>query len=56
MPLPDAPNLNWLRKQAKRRLDELRKTDPAARRPTRSSISLNARLFQLARSKRTSIP
>jgi ankyrin repeat protein len=29
--LPDAPNLDWLRKQAKRRLDELRKANPAAR-------------------------
>jgi ankyrin repeat protein len=30
-PLPDAPNLDWLRKQAKRRLAELRATDPRAR-------------------------
>jgi len=29
--LPDAPNLDWLRKQAKHRLDEMRKTDPAVR-------------------------
>jgi ankyrin repeat protein len=29
--LPDAPNLDWLRKQAKRRLDELRKANPAAK-------------------------
>ena len=29
--LPDAPNLEWLRKQAKRRLEELQGTDPAAR-------------------------
>jgi ankyrin repeat protein len=29
--LPDAPNLDWLRKQAKRRLEELRRKDPAAR-------------------------
>jgi ankyrin repeat protein len=29
--LPDAPNLDWLRKQAKRRLDELRRADPNAR-------------------------
>src|SRR5690349_2140463 len=29
--LPESPNLDWLRKQAKRRLDELRKTNPAAR-------------------------
>jgi ankyrin repeat protein len=28
--LPDAPNLDWLRKQAKRRLEELRKANPAA--------------------------
>jgi ankyrin repeat protein len=28
--LPDAPNLDWLRKQAKRRLEELRRTDPGA--------------------------
>jgi ankyrin repeat protein len=28
--LPDSPNLEWLRKQAKHRLDELRKTNPAA--------------------------
>ena len=26
--LPDAPNLDWLRKQAKRRLAELRATSP----------------------------
>jgi ankyrin repeat protein len=29
--LPDAPNLDWLRKQAKRTLSELRKTKPAAK-------------------------
>ena len=29
--LPDAPNLDWLRKQAKRKLAELRKTNPAAK-------------------------
>jgi ankyrin repeat protein len=29
--LPDAPNLDWLRKQAKRRLAELRTANPAAR-------------------------
>jgi ankyrin repeat protein len=29
--LPDNPNLDWLRKQAKRRLSALRKTHPAAR-------------------------
>jgi ankyrin repeat protein len=29
-PLPDKPNLDWLRKQAKRRLDELRERNPAA--------------------------
>lgn len=29
--LPDAPNLDWLRKQAKRRLGELRTHNPAAR-------------------------
>ena len=29
--LPDAPDLEWLRKRAKRRLDELRTTQPAAR-------------------------
>ena len=28
--LPDAPNLDWLRKQAKRRLDELRASNPDA--------------------------
>lgn len=28
---PDHPNLDWLRKQAKRRLDELRRENPAAR-------------------------
>jgi hypothetical protein len=28
--LPDAPNLDWLRKQAKRRLEELRASNPAA--------------------------
>ena len=31
MPLPDSPNLDWLRKQAKRHLNELRKANPAAR-------------------------
>jgi ankyrin repeat protein len=31
LPLPDAPNLEWLRKQAKRRLEELRQANPAAR-------------------------
>jgi len=31
MSLPDAPNLDWLRKQAKRRLDELRTANPAAK-------------------------
>ena len=30
MSLPDAPNLDWLRKQAKRRLEELRASNPAA--------------------------
>jgi ankyrin repeat protein len=30
MPLPDNPNLDWLRKQAKRHLDELRKTNADA--------------------------
>jgi ankyrin repeat protein len=29
--LPDAPNLDWLRKQAKRKLDELRKSNPSAK-------------------------
>lgn len=29
--LPDAPNLDWLRKQAKRTLSQLRKTNPAAK-------------------------
>jgi ankyrin repeat protein len=29
--LPDAPNLDWLRKQAKRRLAELRQSSPAAK-------------------------
>jgi ankyrin repeat protein len=29
-PLPDNPNLDWLRKQAKRRLDELRAENPSA--------------------------
>ena len=28
--LPDKPDLDWLRKQAKRRLDDLRRTDPKA--------------------------
>jgi ankyrin repeat protein len=31
LPLPDNPNLDWLRKQAKRRLEELRETNPAAK-------------------------
>jgi ankyrin repeat protein len=30
-PLPDAPSLEWLRKEAKRHFAELRKTNPAAR-------------------------
>jgi len=30
MALPENPNLDWLRKQAKHRLDDLRKMDPAA--------------------------
>jgi hypothetical protein len=29
-PLPENPDLDWLRKRAKRRLDELRKANPAA--------------------------
>jgi ankyrin repeat protein len=29
--LPEAPNLDWLRKQAKRRLEEMRRTDSGAR-------------------------
>jgi len=28
--LPDHPDIDWLRKQAKRRLDELRQAKPAA--------------------------
>lgn len=31
LPLPDSPNLDWLRKQAKRRLAELRRATPTAR-------------------------
>lgn len=31
LPLPDAPSLEWLRKQAKRRLDELRREAPDAK-------------------------
>jgi ankyrin repeat protein len=31
LPLPDSPNLGWLRKQAKRRLQEIRATRPDAR-------------------------
>jgi len=30
LPLPDNPNLEWLRKQAKRRLERLRQEQPAA--------------------------
>jgi len=30
-PLPDSPNLEWLRKQAKRHLDEMRASNPAAK-------------------------
>lgn len=30
-PLPDSPNLDWLRKQAKRRLEALRQTNPGAK-------------------------
>jgi hypothetical protein len=29
--LPESPSLEWLRKQAKRRLEELRRSDPAAK-------------------------
>jgi ankyrin repeat protein len=29
-PLPESPNLDWLRKQAKRRLDELQRSQPSA--------------------------
>jgi ankyrin repeat protein len=29
--LPESPNLDWLRKQARRRLNELRKTDPSVK-------------------------
>ncbi len=29
-PLPESPNLDWLRKQAKRRLDELQRSQPTA--------------------------
>ena len=31
LPLPDSPNLEWLRKQAKRRLEEVRASNPDAR-------------------------
>ena len=31
LPLPENPNLEWLRKQAKRRLQELRRPDPTAK-------------------------
>lgn len=31
LPLPDSPNLDWLRKQAKRRLETLRQENPGAR-------------------------
>jgi len=30
-PLPESPSLDWLRKQAKRRLDSLQRTNPAAK-------------------------
>ena len=30
-PLPESPNLDWLRKQAKRRLEELQRSQPTAR-------------------------
>ena len=29
-PLPESPNLDWLRKQAKRRLEELQRSQPSA--------------------------
>ncbi len=41
LPLPDKPNLDWLRKQAKRRLDELRAENP--------STQLSDAQFDLAR-------
>lgn len=31
LPLPDAPDLEWLRQHAKRRLDELRRTNPTSK-------------------------
>ena len=31
LPLPETPNLEWLRKRAKHRLDELRRSDPEAK-------------------------
>jgi hypothetical protein len=30
MPLPERPDLDWLRKQAKHRLEEIQKTNPDA--------------------------
>jgi hypothetical protein len=39
--LPDSPSLNWLRKQAKRRLGELRQTNP--------EVKLSDAQFELAR-------
>ena len=39
--LPEAPSLDWLRKQAKRRLEEMRQTEPAVR--------LSAAQFDLAK-------
>jgi hypothetical protein len=41
LPLPDNPNLDWLRNEAKRRLEEVRRTNPAAK--------LTEAQFELAR-------
>ena len=50
--LPDAPNLDWLRKQAKRRLDELREANPAAQLADAQFDARQAvRLLELARAQ-----
>ena len=51
--LPDNPNLDWLRKQAKRRLDELRAANPLAKLAD-AQFDL-AKRYGFTRSRRTSM-
>ena len=50
--LPDSPNLDWLRKQAKRRLEHTRVDDPAATlAQAQFAIAKEYRLHELARAQ-----